>query len=109
MSYEGKAAKVNSSNIPNIQAEVLSERHFKVILQSPALFTNGNEPNLKWFADLGVDVRILTKIVGKPIKIGGWNLIDEKGNQCPKPMLSATQLGVSITTKLLTIKLFSNY
>ncbi len=90
---EGKAAKVNSSNIPNIQAEVLSERHFKVILQSPALFTNGNEPNLKWFADLGVDVRILTKIVGKPIKIGGWNLIDEKGNQCPKPMLSATPAG----------------
>lgn len=90
---EGKVVKIKKSNMPNIQAGTVSEQHFKIVLQSPALFNYGNEPDSQWFADLGVNVRLLTKVVGKPIKIGGWNLKDEKGNQSPKPMLSATPAG----------------
>ncbi len=90
---EGKAVEMTISNFPNVKAAQLSEKHFKIVLQSPALFDNGNEPYLQWFKDKGFEVQLLTKVVGKPIKIGGWNLKDNEGKQSPKPMLSATPAG----------------
>lgn len=91
---EGKAAKATINiEIPNIQAEQASEKHFKILLQTPAFFDNCSEPYLKWFEDLGFEVKLLTKVVGKPITIGGWNLKDEHGNQSPKPLMSATPAG----------------
>lgn len=90
---EGKAVELKACSINNLQAEQLSDRHFKIVLQSLALFDNGDEPNLKWFEDKGIEVRLLTKIVGKPMRIGGWNMKDKEGKQSPKPMLLATPSG----------------
>jgi CRISPR-associated protein Cmr3 len=86
---EGKIAEFSDVTFNDVNAEQLSEKHFKMVLQTPALFENGNEPNLKWFNDKGFEVRLLTKVVGKPIKIGGWDMENKK----PKPMLSATPVG----------------
>lgn len=90
---EGKAVEMSNTNLPNVQAEQLSEKYFKIFLQSTTLFKNGNEPNLKWFEDKGFEVQLLSKVVGKPLKIGGWNMKDVEGKQSPKPMLSGTPAG----------------
>jgi CRISPR-associated protein Cmr3 len=86
---EGKAVEIKNSNIAKPQAEQLSDKYFKIVLQTPALFDNGNEPNLQWFSNNGFEVRLLTKVVGKPVKIGGWDML----TQNPKRMLSATPTG----------------
>jgi len=101
---EGKAAiykKYNKSikvNLPKFE----DDKRFKIILVTPAIFNNGCLPN--WidknnFVDRydGINLKLLTVAIGKPISIGGFDMKKKE----PKPMYKAVPAGSVYYFKLI--------
>jgi CRISPR-associated protein Cmr3 len=86
---EGKVAIINKDDSEIITALNFSDKYFKIVLLSPALFVGGSEPSHNLFNELGYEIKVLTKVVGKSIKIGGWDMVSKQ----PKQMLSAAPSG----------------
>lgn len=96
---EGKSAllkEVNNSLLDDLKNINLSleDRYFKLYLATPSIFNNGFLPSwidkesLEGEKD-GIKVKLVAAALGKPIKIGGWDL----ANQKPKPMYNAVPAG----------------
>lgn len=67
---------------PNLQ-----QGQFKIYLSTPAFFTkHGWKPDLE---KLGIQARLVAACVGKPVSIGGYDMVNNK----PKPMLKAVPAG----------------
>ncbi|MBC7319179.1 type III-B CRISPR module-associated protein Cmr3 [bacterium] len=96
---EGKVAlleEVNSDlldNLKNLKLN-LENGYFKLYLVTPSIFNNGFLPSwidkksLEGEKD-GIKVKLVAVAVGKPLKIGGWDL----ARQEPKPMYNAVPAG----------------
>lgn len=67
-----------------------SDKYFKVVLFSPAIFDNGSIPNLNFTTNgKKVELKLINAIIGKPKNIGGWDI----ANKRPKSMLKAVPAG----------------
>lgn len=86
---EGKVVIINQVDQERIEGRNFSDKYFKVVLLSPALFSGEGEPSLNLFKELGYEITLLTKVVGRPIKIGGWDMVTKQ----PKSMLNAVPSG----------------
>lgn len=65
----------------------LKKGQFKIYLSTPAIFLkNGWKPDLEKF---GIKANMVAACVGKPVSIGGYDLVNNK----PKPMLKAVPAG----------------
>lgn len=90
---EGKIVKFKPYNTTIVKQPTIKEsKYFKVYLSSPAIFTkNEKEAHLpdfeKHFADY--DVKLLTAIIGKPFRIGGFDMVKRE----PKKMKTAVPAG----------------
>lgn len=74
----------------------LSGKEFKIYLSTPACFKNGWLPS--WIdpgtlkgkvPDTGCEVELITAAIGKPVKIGGFDM----KYKCPKPMRNLVPAG----------------
>ncbi len=74
-------------------ARMITEtRRFKVVLMTPAIFDRGWQPGSRCediFAAAGVRVRLVGAAVGRPVKIGGFDL----HTRAPKPIRAAVPAG----------------
>ena len=68
---EGKPSFLEYSNREIIKSLINKEKKFKIILNTPAVFKNGWKPDLKRF---GLNAKLVTAILGKPLSIGGWDM-----------------------------------
>jgi CRISPR-associated protein Cmr3 len=85
---EGKIVKFKPYNTTIKKSVVAESKFFKIYLSTPAIFKNGNLPNFdKWFK--GYDVKLLTAIVGKPFRVGGFDMVKRE----PKEMQTAVPAG----------------
>ena len=74
-------------DILDIDTPNLTKGQFKVYLSTPAIFLkNGWKPDLEKF---GIKANMVAACVGKPVSIGGYDLVYNK----PKPMLKAVPAG----------------
>jgi CRISPR-associated protein Cmr3 len=62
---------------------------FKLYLISPAIFRNGWLPDFINTNILGLNLKLVSACIGKPISIGGWDLASNE----PKPMKKAVPPG----------------
>jgi CRISPR-associated protein Cmr3 len=65
-----------------------NETNFKIYLATPAFFEKGWFPT-KIFEENDIEVELITAAVGKPINIGGFDIVKRK----PKPMMKAVPAG----------------
>ncbi|MBI5194652.1 MAG: type III-B CRISPR module-associated protein Cmr3 [Nitrospirae bacterium] len=89
-------SKAAWNNIPveTIKKKVSETGRFKIVLTTPAIFTNGWLPcgidNKTMEGSLnGIEIKLITACIGKPIGIGGFDLV--KGR--PKDMKKAVPAG----------------
>jgi CRISPR-associated protein Cmr3 len=95
-----------------IKDKISKDKHFKLVLLTPAVFEQGWLPdgidrNTLEGAINGVRIKMTTACVGKPIGIGGFDMVKEM----PKAMNKAVPAGSVYYYELLdadTEKLFSN-
>ncbi|MFB6088392.1 MAG: type III-B CRISPR module-associated protein Cmr3 [Candidatus Aenigmatarchaeota archaeon] len=93
---EGKAVYYESGNNFNLSANRISEgsNQFKIYLATPAIFEKGwipgwlNENNLEGSFN-GIDLKLLSAVIGKPIPIGGFDMKKKR----PKPLQKAVPAG----------------
>lgn len=91
---EGKTATLkNYPNHQSIESEELSDKTFRVIFTTMSLFEKGSvfdiSKMLKKNKIQGYEIEFLTSVIGKPKKIGGWDIAEGK----PKSMLQAIPEG----------------
>ena len=84
----------NDIPVETIRKKISETGRFKIVLTTPAIFTNGWLPcgidNKTMEGSLnGIDVKLITACIGKPIGIGGFDLV--KGR--PKDMKKAVPAG----------------
>ncbi|MBM4330706.1 MAG: type III-B CRISPR module-associated protein Cmr3 [Deltaproteobacteria bacterium] len=90
--YEKVADFILETN--RIKEKIESTRRFKVILTTPAIFKNGWLPSWVDVKTMegertGLKFKIVSAAVGKPVGIGGFNLVERK----PKTMKKAVPAG----------------
>ncbi len=97
---EGKSASYNVTNNEfNINTKLISdyidrERQFKLYFASPTIFKDGWIPDqfeiesMTW-NHKGLKLKLITTAVGKPINIGGWDIV----KNAPKVMRKAVPSG----------------
>lgn len=88
---EGKIVNLRQKkhNI-DIKLKNLESNHFKLYLSSPAIFKEGNSPDLtQYFKQHGIEIEIISAVVGKPIRIGGFDM----KTKSPKVMQLGTPAG----------------
>ncbi len=90
---EGKIAQVrqNTTLVNDFKINRFTEKYFKLVLHTPSIFTNDAwKPDQKTlFEERGIDVELISAIVGKPLRIGGFDMAKRQ----PKPMFSAVPAG----------------
>jgi CRISPR-associated protein Cmr3 len=88
---EGKMARMESTppiSLLQLTDEAKQSKFFKVLLLTPAIFSNGSLPQLeKLLPDIEIKPRV--SFVGKPKAIGGWDMLNNK----PKEMSKAVPAG----------------
>ena len=88
---EGKVAVFNDK-VRKVGTEIkkdtidLKSNIFKLYLSTPAIFKNGWKPNLD---RLGIKAELIAAVVGKPLHVGGFDMMLKKA----KPMLKAVPAG----------------
>lgn len=80
--------------VEEIKEIIKKTKMFKLILINPAIFKSGWKPD---FSDLKTRVKLIAAAVGKPIRIGGWDLENKK----PKVMSKAVPAGSVYYYKIL--------
>lgn len=70
----------------NKDSIALKSGFFKIYLSTPAIFLEGWSPNL---AQFGVKAELIAAAIGKPVHIGGFDMVKRK----PKPMYKAVPAG----------------
>jgi len=89
---EGKIVsyKESDEDLSIIEPQI-KDKQFKLYLATPAVFKKGWIPDLDKYKKQGIELKLLTAAIGKPIFIGGF-YIDIKNRQ-PKPMRKAVPAG----------------
>lgn len=78
---------VDKETVVNIPRPTLNRGGFKIYLSTPSIFIKkGWQPDLERF---GIRANLVTACVGKPLNIGGFDLV----KNCPKPMVKAVPPG----------------
>jgi len=92
---EGKAVYYRQIDKTNIQPDISITKKFKLVLTTPAIFDSGwlpywidSENNYTGEFN-GLELKLTSAIVGKPLSIGGFDLKAHK----PKPMRKAVPSG----------------
>jgi CRISPR-associated protein Cmr3 len=78
----------------DVKAKIIEDKRFKLALTTPAIFKNGWLPggidsNSMEGTINGVQVRLLGACIGKPVGIGGFDMV----KRLPKPMKKAVPAG----------------
>lgn len=99
---ERKLARYKSprfSNTPSshLSLNTVNQNHFKLYLTTPAIFENGYFPT-KIFEKANVEVELITCAVGKPLNVGGFDMVKKE----PKVMYKAVPAGSIYYYKLLS-------
>jgi CRISPR-associated protein Cmr3 len=84
-----------NTNLPNIGMEKANV--FKLYLTTPAIFKNGYYP-MEIFKKAKVEVKLITCSVGKPLNVGGFDMIKRQ----PKEMFKAVPAGSVYYYKLIS-------
>jgi CRISPR-associated protein Cmr3 len=80
MSIGGEQRQANAMRVDNIvmPSRSISNKQFKIIFLTPAYFDDGWQPkNGDWSTLFGDSVTLISAVVDRPLKIGGWD--SEKG------------------------------
>lgn len=83
---EDKPSFLESPQKEAIKSLINKKKKFKIILNTPAIFKNGWKPDLTRF---GLNAKLVTAILGKPLSIGGWDMEKKQA----KPMYKAVPAG----------------
>ena len=99
---EGKAVDMKPYRASlSIDNPTFSDKYFKIVFLTAAIL-NDIVPNLSFLE--GIELNLFAKSVGKPQKIGGWDMAANKGSGAPKSMLSAIPSGSVFCYKILNNK-----
>lgn len=93
---EGRACTLSSDPFERPPLLTLKTKYFKILLTTPAFFKSGYEPDLKSKLGKGLEVEIMSAVVGKKVAIGGFDMVKKQ----PKPMLYAVPAGSVYYCKL---------
>lgn len=88
---EGKVVSIENYNgSVDLEPAEFSEKYFKIVLLTVALFENGSTPNLNFkINNQKVELKLINAVISKPKNIGGWDI----SNKRPKSMLKAVSEG----------------
>lgn len=99
---EGKAVDMKPYRASlDIDNPTFSDKYFKIVFLTTAVL-NGIAPDLSFLN--GIELQLLAKSVGKPLRIGGWDMAANNGSGAPKSMLSAIPSGSVFCYKILNGK-----
>jgi len=96
---EGRSAHYRALSDQQVKADAgLKEPAtcFKLVLLTPAYFDGGWQPrdgNLGWSRLLGGPVRLISAALGRPQRIGGWDLAARNGRGWHKPIRAYVPAG----------------